>query len=264
MRVTSSNFSSNQSDIGSTPDRSVCHQFELQTGDICLSNPRPESLGSGCNDHLLERDVQLHLPTISSSPQDFTQDKRGWLQDHSNSSGLAKTILVPGSPTIIVCKTASSSLETERGPFVSIKGKEASSRPGETPSARMVAVRTSIRQRGFSEKATKRISGAVRQATGAIYDSKWSIFCSWCLSKHIDSLSITAQQLDEFFLYLFEDKGYAPYTIKGYRSAIVRTIHLSGGPDFGSDEFLSLMFKNFCIERPKQRVWYPLGTWELF
>jgi hypothetical protein len=59
-----------------------------------------------------------------------------------------------------VCKTTSSALE--RGHFVSIQGKEASSRPGETPSARMVAVRTSIRQRGFSEKATKRIYGAVR------------------------------------------------------------------------------------------------------
>jgi hypothetical protein len=105
MGVTSSNFSSNHSDMGSPPDRFDCHQFELQTGDICLSNPRPESLGSGCNDHLLERDVQLHLPTISSSPQDFTQDKRGWLQDHSYSSGLSKTIFVPGSPTIIVCKT---------------------------------------------------------------------------------------------------------------------------------------------------------------
>ena len=147
---------------------------------------------------------------------------RGWLQDHSYSSGLAKTILVPGSSTIIVCKTASSSLE--RGPFVSIQGKEASSRPGETPSARMVAVRTSIRQRGFSEKATKRIFGAVRQSTGAIYDSKWSIFCSWCLSKQIDPLNITAQQLAEFLLYLFEDKGYTPSTIKCYRSAIARTI----------------------------------------
>ena len=38
MGVTSSNFSSNHSDMGSPPDRSVCHQFELQTGDICLSN----------------------------------------------------------------------------------------------------------------------------------------------------------------------------------------------------------------------------------
>jgi hypothetical protein len=95
MGVTSSNFSNNHSDMGSPPDRSVCHQFELQTGDICLSNPRSESLGSGCNDHLLERDVQLHLPTISSSPQEFTQEKRGWLQDHSYSSGLAKTFWFP-------------------------------------------------------------------------------------------------------------------------------------------------------------------------
>jgi hypothetical protein len=100
-------------------------------------------LGSRCNDHLLERDVQVHLPTISSSPQDVTQDERGWLQDHSYSSGLANAILVPGSPTIIVWKTASSSFE--RRPFVSIQGEEASSRPGESSSARMVAVRMSIR-----------------------------------------------------------------------------------------------------------------------
>jgi hypothetical protein len=69
-----------------------------------------------------------------------------------------KTILVSCSHSV-VCKTASSSLE--RGPSVSIQGKEASSRAGETPSARMVAVRTYIRHRGFSEKATKRITGKV-------------------------------------------------------------------------------------------------------
>ena len=156
-----------------------------------------------------------------------------------------------------MCKIASSSLE--RGPFVSIQGKEASSRPGETPSARMVAVRTSIRRRGFSEKATKRISGAVRQSTGVIFDSTWSIVCSLCLSKQIDPLSITAQQLADFLLYLFEDKGYTLSPIKGYRSA--RTIHLSGGPDFGSDEFLSLVFNNFCNECPKQRRLVP--AWDL-
>ena len=61
------------------------------------------------------------------------------------------------------------------------------------------------------------------------------------------------------FLYLFEDEGYTLSTIKGYRSDIARTIHLSGGPDFGSDEFLSLMFKTFCIERPKQTFSTRLG-----
>ena len=236
---TSSNLSSKHSDMGSPPDRSVCHQFELQTVDICLFNPRPESLVSGCNDHLLERDVQLHLPTISSSPQDFTQDERGWLQDHSYSSSLANAILVPGSPTIIVCKTVSSSL---RGDLLfQFKGKKLH-QGLENLHLHAWLLSGCLSDRGLSEKATKCISGAVRESTGVIFDSTWSIFCSLCLSKQIDPLSITAQQLADFFLYLFEDKGYTLSPIKGYRSA--RTIHLSGGPDFGSDEFLSLMFKN--------------------
>ncbi|CAG2205311.1 unnamed protein product [Mytilus edulis] len=57
-------------------------------------------------------------------------------------------------------------------------------------------------------------------------------FCTWCLSKQINPLSVTVQQLADFFLYLFEEKGYSPSTIKGYRSAIARTISLSGGSDF--------------------------------
>jgi hypothetical protein len=64
-----------------------------------------------------EHGIEIMHPLLDSG---FTQDKRGWLQSHSYSSGLAKTILVTGSPTIIVCKTASFSLE--RGPFVSIQG----------------------------------------------------------------------------------------------------------------------------------------------
>jgi hypothetical protein len=50
-----------------------------------------------------------------------------------------------------------------------------------------------------------------------------------------DGVSPSLDEASFPFLYLFEDKGYTPSTIKGYRSAIARTIHLSGGPDFGSD-----------------------------
>ncbi|CAG2195874.1 unnamed protein product [Mytilus edulis] len=119
----------------------------------------------------------------------------------------------------------------------------------------------SLRKGGFSEGATKRISGSVRQSTGAVYDSKWSIFCTWCLSKQIDPITVTVQQLADFFLHLFEEKGYSPSTIKGYRSAIARTISLSGGSDFGDNEFLSLLIKNFCLNRPHQRRLVP--SWDL-
>jgi hypothetical protein len=61
-----------------------------------------------------------------------------------------------------------------------------------------------------------------------------------------------------------KDKGYTPSTIKGYRSAIARTIHLSGGPDFGSDEFYHSCLKTFVLNVRNRDIWYPHGTWELF
>ena len=259
MGIASGSFSDHNSEMGSPPDRSVCHQSELQTGNLRFSNPGSEGVGSGCYEHLLERDVQLHLSSLSPSEQNFVQNQVGWLQDHSYSSGLAKTVLVSGDSPVVMCKTSLPS--SERGPTFSVQGKKTVSRVGKTSSSRLVTVRKSIRQRGFSENATKRISGAVRPSTGAIYDSKWSIFCSWCMQREIDPLRVSAQQVADFLVFLFEDKGYTPSTIKGYKSAISRTIHLSGGPDLANNEFLSLLVKNFCIERPRQRRLVP--AWDL-
>ena len=259
MGVTPSCVSRNHSHLGSSSDRPVCNQFEFQTGHLCFSNTRSEGLGSGCNVTVLERDVQLHFPSLSPSVEDSAQDSQGWLQDHSYCSGLAKTVLVSGSSSSVVCKTSSSSCK-DRSSF-SVQRKETSSGSGETPSSRLVAVRNSLRKGGFSDRATKRISGSVRRSTGAVYDSKWSIFCTWCQSKQVDPLSATAQQLADFLVFLFEEKGFTPSTIKGYRSAVARTIHLSGGPDFGKNEFLSLLIKNFCLERPRERRLVP--AWDV-
>ncbi|CAG2239319.1 unnamed protein product [Mytilus edulis] len=93
------------------------------------------------------------------------------------------------------------------------------------------------------------------------------LFYSWALDNcpnavhYIDPITVTVQQLADFFLHLFEEKGYSPSTIKGYRSAIARTISLSGGSDFGDNEFLSLLIKNFCLNRPRQRRLVP--SWDL-
>ena len=73
--------------------------------------------------------------------------------------------------------------------------------------------------------------------------------------------SKSLQQLADFLVYLFEVKGLAPSTVKGYRSAISRTIHISGGEDFGNNQFISLLVRNFSLERPRQRVLVP--QWNL-
>ena len=56
-------------------------------------------------------------------------------------------------------------------------------------------------------------------------------------------------------------KGLAPSNLEGYRSAISRTIHISGGEDFGNNQFISLLVRNFSLERPRQRVLVP--QWNL-
>lgn len=246
-------------EVGSSFDRSFCHQSECQTGNLCVSCSRSQSLGGGCSEHFLEGNVQLHLSSFPPSESNSGKNSSGILQDHSYSSGLAETVLVSRTSTSVMCETSSPSIESRSS--ISVQRKKVFSKPGTSSSARLVAVRRSISQKGFSQGATDRISRSVRPSTGLVYDSKWSIFSAWCFSKQIDPLRVSVQQLADFFLFLFEEKGYTPATIKGYRSAISRTIHLSGGPDFGHNEHLSLLIKNFSIERPRQRRLIP--SWDL-
>jgi hypothetical protein len=74
-----------------------------------------------------------------------------------------------------------------------------------------------------------------------VYEAKWAIFCDWCSGR------VTVQQLADFLVYLFEIKQLVPSTIKGYRSAIGRTISLLGGPDFGKNEYISLLVRSFTM-----------------
>ena len=64
-----------------------------------------------------------------------------------------------------------------------------------------------------------------------------------------------------FFVHLFEDKGLLPSTIKGYRSSITCTLTISGGTNFSNNDFLSLLIRNFDLERPKQKRLVP--QWDI-
>jgi hypothetical protein len=82
---------------------------------------------------------------------------------------------------------------------------------------------------------------------------QWSIFVNWCVGRAIDPIKVSVQQLADFFAHLFEDKGLLPSTIKGYRSSITRTLTIPCGTDFSNNDFLSLLIRNFDLERPKQK-----------
>ncbi|VDI40423.1 Hypothetical predicted protein, partial [Mytilus galloprovincialis] len=108
MGNSSISVSGDHSSLGSSSYRSFCHQSESQIGDLRFSHSRRESLGSRCYDPILEGNVQLHVPSFSSSSKDLAQDSEGSLQDHSYCSGLVQDSL--GSQNYYFCVV--------RSPFV--------------------------------------------------------------------------------------------------------------------------------------------------
>ncbi|CAG2256888.1 unnamed protein product [Mytilus edulis] len=147
MGNSSISVSGDHSSLGSSSYRSFCHQSESQIGDLRFSHSRRESLGSRCYDPILEGNVQLHVPSFSSSSKDLAQDSEGSLQDHSYCSGLVKTVLVPRTTTSVLCEAPL--FASKRGSTVSIQRKKTASRSGESPSARLVVVRDSLRKEAF-------------------------------------------------------------------------------------------------------------------
>ena len=177
----------------------------------------------------------------------------------SDCTSLAKTSMVSRTSASVLCQASETSFQTRSS--VSVQGKSGTSKARVSSSSRLATLREGLRQKGFSEGATSHISKSVRQSTGIVYEAKWAIFCDWCSGRDIDPVRVTVQQLADFLVYLFEIKRLVPSTIKGYRSAIGRTISLLGGPDFGQNEYISLLVRSFSLERPKQNKLVP--QWNL-
>ena len=259
MGTTASSVRLSCSAVGSSSCRSLCYQSESQTGNLCISSSRPSVLRSRRHVSLLGRNVRLCLSSIPLSSSSASQDQAIRLQDHSYCTSLAKTSMVSRTSASVLCQASETSFQTRSS--VSVQGKSGTSKARVSSSSRLATLREGLRQKGFSEGATSHISKSVRQSTGIVYEAKWAIFCDWCSGRDIDPVRVTVQQLADFLVYLFEIKRLVPSTIKGYRSAIGRTISLLGGPDFGQNEYISLLVRSFSLERPKQNKLVP--QWNL-
>ena len=245
--------------VGSSSCRSLCYQSESQTGNLCFSSSRPSGFRSRYHVSLLGRNVPYAFPPFHFLLQVLLKIKQ---------SDCKIILIAPAWPKqawfpelLLLSCSRPLKLPFRRDLLSQFKGKVVHPRPESLPSSRLATLREGLRQKGFSEGATSHISKSVRQSTGIVYEAKWAIFCDWCSGRDIDPVRVTVQQLADFLVYLFEIKQLVPSTIKGYRSAIGRTISLLGGPDFGKNEYISLLVRSFRLERPKQNKLVP--QWNL-
>jgi hypothetical protein len=154
--------------------------YKLET---FVSNPRPESLGSGCNDHLW-KGMFNYIFTSFCLLHKIREDG-------------CKTILIAPAwprqswfPDLLLLSCAKPLRLPLKGDLLSqFKGKKLHQGLEKLHlHAWLLSGRLSDKE-AFLKKQPNASLEQLRQSTGAIYDSKLSIFCSWCLSKQIDPLS---------------------------------------------------------------------------
>ena len=82
------------------------------------------------------------------------------------------------------------------------------------------------------------------------YQSKWSVYCSWCRRNGHTVSAPSARKLADFFIYLHEDRKLSISAIRGYRS-VLNGIFALRGLDFSSDPVLAEVIRTCARKVPR-------------
>ncbi|XP_069109293.1 uncharacterized protein [Argopecten irradians] len=129
------------------------------------------------------------------------------------------------------------------------------------PPSRVEAISGGLAQAGFSSDVSARIARSIRSSSSAVYQSRWKIFCDWCIGRKIDPIKASVQLIADFLLYLFRERNLASGTIAGYRTAIASVLSFHDRREVGSSTSLSALIRGFSLDRPRVRQLAP--QWNL-
>lgn len=244
--------------VGETHDRPFCDLPKSQTQLVCEPYSGRLCYSRGRLVNGLERSPCVCLPSNSAASEGDQEIVSFKLQDGSDSANVARSTVVSrnvkgaeGTPNSVAKTTRSSKTTT----LLSFPSKS-----GATESARMDAVKSAVREKGFSVEVSRQLDKSVTKSSAKVYDSRWKLFIKWCGEHKIDHTKISLPQVAEFFLYLFKE-GKAVQTIKGYRSAIASVLKLTTGVDISTDEVIGRLISSFEHQRPQLKFNFP--KWDL-
>ena len=255
----SGSFSEPVQEVAPASNRPLCHQVQLQTTSVCVSNSGSPSGGSGCSHPAMTGSGCLCLSTDRHLGQSSRKATGHPMQKiNSDRSGVAQHALVLGlsghvQPSSPEPTTAAQPVDTALQP-------DPSQESDQSKSTRLAPRTTAIKEQGFSEAVAARIEAPQRRSTRSVYEAKWTIFTKWCITNQVDFRSPPVNSVADFLLYLFEVKNLQPSTIDGYRSAIADKLG-STTVNISKDENLTRLLDSFHRDRPKGRRGIP--SWNL-
>ena len=254
------NIEQNFSGMGVTNNRPFCLGSESQVSSVLCLGSRSNSTDTGCSINRMGQDVCLCLPTSIFNSESVATHDRLSMRNDSDSSLLAKTMVVSTVNTVTDSTTPSitsmgKSIRTRSGKIKNISSKSRDIQPD-----CMANIDKQFETKGFSENTRKLLSASWRAGTHKDYKCKFRQFSSWCDQRKIDPYVATLEECANFLASLF-DKGLKYRTIAGYRSMLSSVLAPVDKTPVGQHPYIIRLLKGVFNSRPPERKLLP--EWDL-
>ena len=107
--------------------------------------------------------------------------------------------------------------------------------------SRIETLKRHYRKSGFSGRASRVLSGVLKESSSRLYQSRWKFFCGWCRGRGVAPVNATVPVVVNFLIHLRQDKGLSVSAVKGYCSALNSVLALKGRDLAASREITTLL-----------------------
>ena len=207
-RVVNGQFSCEQnfSSLGLSNDGSVCNFSEQENTAVLFMDDSSESFCNRCNVNFLTEHVCLCIPTNSDDSHGVAADETVPLQNNSESTSLAVTVLVPYTSKHVSGFSNKAATLVESA--VTGKGENISPRPELSEFDGMAVVDRHYSVKGFSEETRKLFALSWRKGTRKDYTAKLKQFSIWCTERKLDPFLASLNDSNVPFLERTEIQNY--------------------------------------------------------
>ena len=229
--------------------RLVCVSFKSSTTLLCFPTPRPGCNGDRCDDVAVEQMDIIHSCTDCDAASNSEEDTRGSGNLSTNSSKMARPVLVSvttGDVSGHPCHSSNvgeESVSTVRPGSVTpiVENNEASG---------MASFREPCRAEGLPPQVCDILMASWREGTKKGYEGPWKLWTSWCVSRTQCPFSATVAEVLEFLTEQFHTRKLSYRTVGVYKSCISQLHDPIEGQPLGTLPLLSRFMKGIFELRP--------------
>ena len=241
-------------------NRSIRNKIQQKAGTVHIASSGPRGMGSGCVIDKVGQPSRVRISSPCTNGKSSQKGKGGRGENDIDRPSLAVKTMVSRAERSNTHR--SSQAQDKQKISDSAQIRHSTQRTGGTKSARMDALRKSLRSRGASKATSDLVTSCHRKGTRSVYAYHWVRWDEWCRCNSVNPVTPTSMDISNFLSYLSKEKGLSASSLRTHRAAISSTIQQLGGPSFSDDPLLRGVIRGASILQAKLPKRIP--AWDLF